>query len=108
MKAMANQYLSVLRMSLPADPTPEPRALFEVIIIHELMKHVYYVRSLPAESAILGKFPEYTSDRTHSSRRLTITSRTTPQGGNGFLFALITVRWTHHSKKLDHNLDYRG
>ena len=59
---MREQYRSVLTLEMPQNPSPERRAFMEVGVIHELMKHVYYVKSPAAEDAILQRFPEYKTD----------------------------------------------
>lgn len=58
MSGMKDQYKSVMTVRLPPNPTPEQRVAFDVLMLHELMKHVYYVRSAAAETAILGSHPE--------------------------------------------------
>jgi len=58
MSGMRDQYKSVMTVRLPSNSTPEQRVAYDVLILHELMKHVYYVRSAAAETAILGSHPE--------------------------------------------------
>ncbi|MGI9071303.1 MAG: hypothetical protein ACR2JB_08310 [Bryobacteraceae bacterium] len=55
---LRQQYQSLLSMRTPGRQGRERMAIYGVLMMHELMKHVYYIKSPDAESRILESHPE--------------------------------------------------
>ncbi len=57
LEPIRDQYRSIMSLQLPLNADSDQRAMYIILLIHELMKQVYYVENPGAEAAILSAHP---------------------------------------------------